>query len=222
MKSKTPTWAIIVAILMMLMGGCGIKNDIQSINIRSILDMKDKILESTEVDTDHESQTKSDSLDDVPNDESVDKQKDKDVVEDTATVLAKKSVNDTISGSQPDDGSDEKKFKDIFGKLLDLPESTIVKIIRFGYIGLFFSFLLLIGGLFLLIKKSFSIKLAYAVLGANIFFSIVRWVMLSGEGGTIISLGNSLGAAFSIFTSIILLVVIISSDKSHFEETYTD
>ena len=48
MKSQTPTWAIIVAILMMLIGGCGIKNDIQSINIRSILDMKDKILENME------------------------------------------------------------------------------------------------------------------------------------------------------------------------------
>lgn len=45
MKSQTPTWAIIVAILMMLIGGCGIKNDIQYINIREMLAMKDKIFD---------------------------------------------------------------------------------------------------------------------------------------------------------------------------------
>ena len=94
--------------------------------------------------------------------------------------------------------------------------------IRLGYIGLVFSFLFIIGGLFLLIKKDFSIKLAYFVLGANIAFSIFKWIMLSGKGGSMLAISNSVGAAFSILISIIVGVVIVSCDKSHYEEVYTD
>lgn len=227
MKSKTPTWAIIVAILMMLIGGCGIKNDIQSINIRSMLDLKDKIFENIETKAKKSNEVNkeidvNDEVNDASDPDSNKQDTEKTDAGSLTSISDSSNAEDTISDAKDTSNRDMKSVKDMFGSMLDLQESTIKKMIAFGYIGLIFSFLLVLGGVFLLIKKSFSIKLAYAVLGANMLFSLTRWVMLSGEGGTLLALGNSLGAAFSIFTCIILVVVIVSSDKSHYEEVYTD
>ena len=222
MKSQTPTWAIVVAILMMLIGGCGIKNDVQFIKIRSILDMKDKILENIGDDNGH---SEPDSLIKAEIEVGSEKSDSSDAFEALKEPYIEDDDNkasDTVYTVNNESDSDKKMVKDMFGAMLDIPEKTIKKIIVFGYIGLFFSFLFLLGGLFLLIKKSFSIKLAYGVLGANVLFSLIRWAMLSGEGGTLLSISNSVGAAFTIFGCIILFVVIISSDKSHYDDVYTD
>lgn len=216
MKSQTPTWAIIVAILMMLIGGCGIKNDIQYINIRSMLAMKDKFMNKI--------------------DASIEKEKDSLAVVSPDAVAVDTLTMDTISEEVEEDvvntdtsaidingeKKDINEVKDMIEGFLDVPEETIQWMIRLGYIGLFFSVLFLVGGLFLLIKKDFSIQLAYTVLGANIAFSIFKWVMLSGKGGSILAISNSIGAAFSIIISIIVGIIIVSCDKSHYEESYTD
>ena len=216
MKSQTPTWAIIVAILMMLIGGCGIKNDIQYINIRSMLAMKDKFMNKI--------------------DASIEKEKDSLAAVSPDAVAVDTLTMDTISEEAEDDfvntdtsaidingeKKDINEVKDMIEGFLDVPEETIQWMIRLGYIGLFFSVLFLVGGLFLLIKKDFSIQLAYTVLGANIAFSIFKWVMLSGKGGSILAISNSIGAAFSIIISIIVGIIIVSCDKSHYEESYTD
>ena len=216
MKSQTPTWAIIVAILMMLIGGCGIKNDIQYINIRSMLAMKDKFMNKI--------------------DASIEKEKDSLAAISPDVVAVDTLTMDTISEEAEDDfvntdtsaidingeKKDINEVKDMIEGFLDVPEETIQWMIRLGYIGLFFSVLFLVGGLFLLIKKDFSIQLAYTVLGANIAFSIFKWIMLSGKGGSMLAISNSIGAAFSIIITIIVGIIIVSCDKSHYEESYTD
>jgi hypothetical protein len=216
MKSQTPTWAIIVAILMMLIGGCGIKNDIQYINIRSMLAMKDKFMNKI--------------------DASIEKEKDSLAAVSPDAVAVDTLTMDTISEEAEDDfvntdtsaidingeKKDINEVKDMIEGFLDVPEETIQWMIRLGYIGLFFSVLFLVGGLFLLIKKDFSIQLAYTVLGANIAFSIFKWIMLSGKGGSMLAISNSIGAAFSIIITIIVGIIIVSCDKSHYEESYTD
>lgn len=216
MKSQTPTWAIIVAILMMLIGGCGIKNDIQYINIRSMLAMKDKFMNKIDASIEKEK----DSLEAVsPEDDAVDTL--------TTDTISEEAVDDIINADTSAlDINGEKKdiseVKDMIEGFLDVPEETIQWMIKLGYIGLFFSVLFLLGGLFLLNKKDFSIQLAYAVLGANIAFSIFKWIMLSGKGGSMLAISNSVGAAFSIIISIIVGIIIVSCDKSHYEEVYTD
>ena len=216
MKSQTPTWAIIVAILMMLIGGCGIKNDIQYINIRSMLAMKDKFMNKI--------------------DASIEKEKDSLAAVSPDAVAVDTLTMDTISEEVEEDfvntdtsaidingeKKDINEVKDMIEGFLDVPEETIQWMIRLGYIGLFFSVLFLVGGLFLLIKKDFSIQLAYTVLGANIAFSIFKWIMLSGKGGSMLAISNSIGAAFSIIITIIVGIIIVSCDKSHYEESYTD
>ena len=216
MKSQTPTWAIIVAILMMLIGGCGIKNDIQYINIRSMLAMKDKFMNKIDASIEKEE----DSLAAVsPDVVAVDT-----LTRDTISEEVEEDVVNTDTSAIDINGEkkDINEVKDMIEGFLDVPEETIQWMIRLGYIGLFFSVLFLVGGLFLLIKKDFSIQLAYTVLGANIAFSIFKWIMLSGKGGSMLAISNSIGAAFSIIISIIVGIIIVSCDKSHYEESYTD
>jgi hypothetical protein len=216
MKSQTPTWAIIIAILMMLIGGCGIKNDIQYINIRSMLAMKDKFISKIDEKVDKSEDTTANTS----NDTLIAEIMDTDTV--SADVDEELLTTDTSGLEINGEKKDNNEVKDMLDGFLDIPEETIQWMIRLGYIGLVFSFLFIIGGLFLLIKKDFSIKLAYFVLGANIAFSIFKWIMLSGKGGSMLAISNSVGAAFSILISIIVGVVIVSCDKSHYEEVYTD
>ncbi|MGB4959714.1 MAG: hypothetical protein WBO36_09570 [Saprospiraceae bacterium] len=225
MKSQTPTWAIITGILMMLVGGCGIKNDIQSIKIREILSLKDTFINKiTEAET-NKSNTKNDTIS-VKNEEV--NQDDVAEIFDSLDITDSSEMNieDAVAGvdsipENDDSNSEEKRIKETIESMIDVPEPLIQRIITFGYSGLFFSLLFIIGGLFLFIKKSFSISLAYSVLGANVVFSIVKWFYLSGGSG-LVSMTNSVSAGFSILLSIIIFVIIISSDKSHFEDIYVD
>ena len=214
MKSQTPTWAIIVAILMMLVGGCGIKNDAQSINIRTFLSLKDKIVNKIETKKNRTSK------------ESIDTNLSANIKEETIDSgdvdYAENVVSEDTLKSDSSKSDDEINVKEMVDDMLNIPEETIVSIIRFGYIGLFFSFLFIVGGIFLLIKKKFSLKLAYGVIAANIVFAIIKWTVLSGKGGTLLSIGNSVGAAFTIFIALILFIVIVSCDKSHYEDIYID
>ncbi len=196
MKSGTPTWAVIVAIFMMLIGGCGIKNDIQSINIRTLLSKKDEIFEKSRVEI--EKNIKSDTVDNT-------------------TVVADSLGSEVDSLAEKEIRNAEKSI-DSFKKMMDIPEPLINQIIMLGYIGLFFSILLVLAGLFLILKKSWSIKFAYAALILTMLFSIAKWVMLSGEGSTLITLSTGLSAAFTLVLCTVLLIVTFSSDKSYLED----
>jgi hypothetical protein len=217
MKNQTPTWVIITAILMMLVGGCGIKNDMQAINIREMINLKDKIVDKIIKAEDGEEQ---DSNQVVADTMMADSNEQIIVNQDTTETALQDSLSASADSSTV--SAQNTDMDDLMGQIFDLPEETIQLYIKFGYAGLFFSLLYLIGGLFLLIKKSFSIKLAYIAILANILFSITKWILMSGKGGTFLSISNSVSSVFSILISIILLVIIIASDKSHFEEQFTD
>ena len=203
MKRKTPSWAILTGIFMMLVGGCGIKNDIQSINIKELVSLQKTIFASAK------------------------KEKIENRNQDTShTEVYKDSINvDSISESPVSSDSVINKsdnnpdFGEIVENLFDIPDHVMDKMIVFGYIGLFFSFLYILGGLFLMVIKKFSIKLAYYALGGNILFSIVKWITLSGDDvNGIAAISSSLSNAFFIFISIVLGVVIVSCDQSEYEE----
>jgi hypothetical protein len=207
MKSQTPTWAIVCAILMMLAGGCGIKNDIQYINIKEMMSMKDKFqdaiqqsIEKDESDT-TALQTQDEASSEYP--ETSDS-----LIGDTPSVGL-----DTVEASDEVDDFTQK-----MESMLDISDDTIQKIIYIGYAGLLFSLLYFMGGLFLLIKKSFSIQLAFVGLGLNIIFAITKWVILSGNGNFLVSVSNSMSSVFSIVFSLIMMIVIYASDKTHYEE----
>lgn len=200
MNSGTPTWVIITAVFLMLIGGCGVKNDIQSIGIRDIMAKTNEMFrKSAKLEKDSTVVTSEEGAGATPDSLRAEA--------DSITALQKKETAETF---------------DRFKKMLDIPESTINKIIMLGYIGLFFSVFLILAGLFLLLKKTFSIRLAYAALILSIVFSLVKWFMLSGENNTLLTVGTGLSAAFTFIICTIFLIIIFSSDKSYLEDQPTE
>lgn len=56
---KTPTWAIVISICLMLFGSCSVTKNIQAINMPQILEMQQKMMETM---SDEKSKTSTDSL----------------------------------------------------------------------------------------------------------------------------------------------------------------
>ncbi len=100
--------------------------------------------------------------------------------------------------------------------MFDVSDYTMKWIVRFGYIGVFISLFYMMGGAFLLIRRRISIRLAYAALILSMVFSIVKAVVLSQEGN-LFSLSAGVAAIGGIVVNIILLAIIIASEKEAYE-----
>jgi hypothetical protein len=79
---------------------------------------------------------------------------------------------------------------------------------------LFSAALYILGGVFLLVRRNFSIKLAYAVLGISILCSGAQAAVLTSSSSSgIIALSTGLGQVLGIIVDIILLAIIFTQDK---------
>jgi len=137
------------------------------------------------------------------------------------------SLSSDASNSSSDAGkSTTKANTDQFGKHLDkfLFESkyAIEWTFRLGCIGLLFSIFYIIGGVFLLIRKSISPKLALTALGLSILFTIARSIILSvGPSITIWGIFSGFSNTFSMMIDLVFIIVILVSDKSAYKnETF--
>ena len=185
---KTPTWATLTGILMIVFGGCSIVNDIKSITLPVMLEkqhgiMKEKMEEAR-------THAREDSLENAK-------------VADSLGVDEDGDVEETFEQK-------EKKIEEA----MKLPEFSKIWIVRFGYIGLSSAALYILGGIFLLVRRNFSIKLAYGVLVFSILTSAAQAIVLtSGSSSGIIALTTGLGQLVGIAVDIILGAVIFASDK---------
>ncbi len=188
---KTPTWAYVIGIMMMLFGGCSITGDLQSINSPNMLEMQHKMMAGMTGETD--------------------------TIEMDSIGL---DINNTI-GNSNSGSSEQQAFKNMAKTMKEMfyvSEFTKKWMVRFGYIGLFFSILYVFAGIFLLVKKTFSIKLAYLALALSILFSVIQAIVLSSDSsGGYISLTSGFSQIFGIIIDIILLVVILVSDKTAYK-----
>jgi len=194
---KTPTWATVTGILMIVFGGCSVMNDFKSITLPSILAMQRPMMEK--------------------------KMKEARARDMEADSIAKaKASTDSLSRAEDDeDEDDEETFEQKQKKVdeaLKLPEFSKIWIIRFGYVGVVSAILYAIGGIFLLVKRPFSIKLAYAVLAISIVTSAVQAAVLtSSQSSGIIALSTGLSQIVGILIDIILIAVIFTSDKDAYQ-----
>ncbi len=184
---KTPTWAIVIGICLMLFGGCSLTKNIQSINMPDMIEMQQNMMEKMAGST---TSINSDSLFEASN-------------------------RDTTNVQNID------MFKNIAERMQDMfamSEFTKTWTVRFGYIGLFVSIIYILSGIFLLIKKGFSIKLVYIALITSIVFSGVQSLVLASDtSGGFIAKSASFGNMFGIIIDIILIVVLVSMDKSDYK-----
>lgn len=114
----------------------------------------------------------------------------------------------------------EKEIKiDFAKKALDMPEATKTWIVRFGYIGIFIAIVYILGGVFLLIPKNFSIMLAYGALILSIAFSAAKTLVLTSPGSSSGVIALTMGATqlFGILIDIVLLSVIFASEKEFYK-----
>jgi hypothetical protein len=187
-EMKTPTWATTIGIIMIVLGGCSVMNDIKSIRLPADLEKGMAIMK--------EERDKSE------------KEKDSVVIEshDSLWVAEQKEVED--------DSVTFGNHKESIEKFLELTPFTKTWIVRFGYIGLLASAFYILGGVFLLVKRNFSIKLAYTVLAISILTSGAQAAVLtSGSATGVIALTTGLAQLAGVIIDIILLAVIFSSDK---------
>ena len=187
---KTPTWATVTGILMIAFGGCSIVNDIKSITLPGMLE-KQKGLIKEKMD-EARVHAQEDSLKNAQRADSLRAEDDED--EDVEETFEEK----------------EKKVEEA----MKLPEFSKIWIVRFGYIGLASAVLYILGGIFILVRRNFSIKLAYGVLIVSILTSVAQAIVLtSGSSSGIIALTTGLGQLVGIAIDIILIAVIFASDK---------
>lgn len=90
--------------------------------------------------------------------------------------------------------------------------------LRLGYVGIIVSFIYLMGGIFLLIRKKFSLPLAFIALSLGFAYSVFRWIIFQqdpspGMFSLIFQPFQLLGA----FISLTLIIVIAASDKTPYK-----
>lgn len=210
---KSPTWAIIVGILMLLFGGCDLMGDLQRIKAPKMLEIQEDLIVNIvkSVDQKEKEDRSRDSLS---------QNVETDVLMDSLNSILLEHDGDTSHlGTE-----DMSELLENMTDMLHVSEYSKKWMVRFGYIGIFVSIIYLLGGVFLLIKQWFSIRLVISALGLSIAFAIFQMVIMSmDDGGGIVSTFSSIGYTLSIIIDIILLVIVIASDKTYFmPETLSD
>ncbi len=88
-------------------------------------------------------------------------------------------------------------------------------IVIFGYIGVVLSLLYIVGGVFLMVIKRFSLKIVYSALIAYITFGIVQMIVLSsGNNSGFAGISVIFNNIFGIGLDVCLLLIIIVCDKA--------
>lgn len=178
---------------MIVFGGCSVMNDIKSITLPTILEKQKALME-----------------------EKMKEARTHQMEEDSIANASADSTARAEDGDEEEESFEEKEKK--VEKALKLPEFSKLWIIRFGYVGLVSAILYAIGGIFLLVKRPFSIKLAYTVLLISILTSGAQAaVLFSRESSGMIALSTGLSQVVGVVADIILIAVIWTSDKEAYQ-----
>ena len=192
---KLPTWAMVVGILMLLFGGCGGINNVQKIYTTEFLDNTELMSEISSA-------------------------IEEDIEEDMSRAGIKR---DTLeSGEIVIDSSDYKKvenLRDMVGGIFNVSDFYKKWIPIIGIIGTVAAAIYAIAGLLLLLGKRFAVKFAYVAIAISLASAIFQIIIYSiDDSGGLIAMSSRMGSYFVIFMNVILLVIIVASDKSFFYE----
>jgi len=165
-------------------GGCSVIKDIQTVYMPDMIEKQKDMVEGLS--------------------QSVNTTSDSTNVADTSSAVVDKSVNDEAF----------KNMEKTMNKMFYMSDFTKTWMVRFGYIGALVSLAYILGGVFLLTRKDYSIKLAYVVLLLSIAFAVTKGVVLSSEESSgFIAFASGYSQMFGVVIDIVFLVVIVASDK---------
>jgi hypothetical protein len=185
---KTPTWGYVIGIFMMLFGGCRCTSNYQAVMMPQLLEMQKGMMKTFT--------------------QSMPARRDNDTSAKTDDSITAQSSNH--AAKQPHD--DAGKFMDNVFYMSDFQKTWVV---RFGYFGFIPTFIYIMAGIFLLIRRNFSIKLAYAALVFYIAFRIVQaLILLPGAATGFITASLGMSNIFGVMVDVVFIIVISVSDKS--------
>lgn len=217
---KTPTWGVVIGILMILFGGCSVMNDINAIRMPAMLEKQKAIFHEKMEERKNEERDEDTEQEEDKDDEYADE--DAELEEEYDDGTDQDTINEDDGSFHFEIDTDEDDPDEAIEKvenILNLSEFTKTWIVRFGYIGVVVSALYLLAGVFLLIPKKFSIKLAYTALILSIVVSGVSAVVLTTDSSStgFIGLFTGFSQIFGVIIDIVLLAIIFASEK----EAYT-
>lgn len=209
---KTPTWATVIGIIMILFGGCGALNNVQKIQSPSTIDEMSGAFEEMSSEISQEVNKEMNNVDsDLP------EENDSDSIEDEQDT----SVVSDFSIAK-EDSAGLAVFEGMFGKLdtmLVFSDYYKTWIVRLGILGLIASIIYVVSGLLMVMGKPIALNVAYGAIAFSLFSVIFQIIILSldKESGFVAKTGNFTNY-FMVLVNVILIVIVLASDKSYFYE----
>lgn len=207
-----PTWVLIYSIFLFLIGGCSFFNNLGDTQADNINAMMEKAF-----------QEKSDSTTES-------KKFKVNARMDTMSQAKKDSVKQELERIFGKDGLivDENDNIDMSAtmrntsKISDYRKSWTIK---FGWIGVLFSILFVVGGILMLIKSKITIPFIITILSTSMAFGLFQFFIYKAdvESGNLVAMSSKFGIFFGLGIDVILLIVFMVVDKSYFaEEKYSE
>ncbi|WP_200975277.1 hypothetical protein [Echinicola sp. 20G] len=189
---KTPTWAIIIGICMLLFGGCGMIGSTQAVFLPSVLEIQRNMMDGI---------TKSHDM------------------MYAMSVDSSMQIHDsTAVNSSAEIKMQEKVFREAFTQgmnMFSISEYAKRWTIIFGYLGILVAGFYFLSGIFLLVKLPRAIKMVFIALIISIAFSFLQTiVMVFDDNSGFMTLSLGVGNLFGVVLDVILLIVLLAVDKS--------
>lgn len=224
---KTPTWAVVIGIILMLFGGCGLLKHSQTIMMPDIMDMQQKMMESAlkgveEADDDlyNEEIVEPKDIEEIE-DEEFDDLEGETSLESGDLYADSDTIEEEYVNVPPPISKRErraaKEMADTMKEMFVLSDFNRKWIIRFGYIGLLVCAIYLMSGAFLVNRNVFGIRFVYGALILSIAFTLIQMLVISSDSGTgFIGKLSSYGNIFGLVVDLILLIVFSVIDKKDY------
>lgn len=185
---KRPGWTTLVGVLMILMGGCGISNDVKQIMTPDLLEFQNDFVVEIETDTDAAE------------------------IDSTQQAFLEK-----FSGLKSDTLDGPATLADHFESMTNIPEANLQTLITHGYVGIVVSVIYALIGLLLMIKKKHVIKMVFGILVTSLIFAIIQIFQISQfDVNKLLKVGLEFSLGFGALMDVILLIILGFSDKSYF------
>ncbi len=192
---QRPGWSTIVAILMILIGGCGSIQDLKQIKVEELMEFQDDLLEELSKEFDIEESISENEIEQLKN-----------LSGDTLS-----NTSDTLSKSEI--------VKSTIKNLSHMSEAAIAKLKIEGYIGLPISILFIVIGILFFYMKKHMLHICMAILIIGIGFSVYQLITLGDlDASKILRMGIQMNLTTGIAMSFVIMIILFVSDKSYYLE----
>lgn len=211
-----PTWVIVYAIFMFLVGGCSLFNDIGDLNIDKLEQLQEEMLD---VDVNVNVNVEGDNIESDTFQTKLDTMSEAKI--DTMNQRLSMLFGDTLQR----DANGKVDMKATIKKATNISEYRKTWTKRFAMISLVISILFIIGGIFLLTKNKITVPFIITTLASSMAFGLFQYFIFKADeaSGSLIATTGKFEVIFSIVVDVILLIVFMVLDKSYFtEEKFTE